>query len=678
MPNPLLSLSPLPYQLPPFDSISDDDYLPAFEAGLAEHRAEVEAIVANPEPPTFANTIEALERAGRTLGRVAATFFAVSAAASTPALDAVEASVAPTLTEHWDAIHLNPMLFARISAVWEERDGLTAEQRYLTEKYYTDAILAGAALTPEKRAALAEINARIATLSTTFDQNVAAEAADLAVVFDTAEELDGMDASELSAAAEAAATRGLPGKYVVPLVLFTGHPVLANLTNRESRERIMEASRARGNRSGAHDNRPVLLEIVRLRAERAAILGTDNHSAWVAADNTAKTPEAIAAMLERLAPAAARNVRAEATALAARASTDGVDEMRASDWAFYAEAERRETYQVDTAAMKPYFELNRVLTDGVFYAANRLYGLTFTERFELPTYHPDVRIWEVFEEDGTPVGLFLGDFYARDSKRGGAWMSALVDQCTLLGVDNPVVYNVWNVPKPAQGQPALLTFDEVETAFHEFGHALHGLLARVTYPSLAGTNVPRDFVEFPSQVNEVWMLWPEVLANYARHVDTGEPMPTEWVDALERARGFNQGFETAEYLQASLIDQAWHRLSPAGAARVTDIASFEAAALAAAGLDIPACPPRYASTYFHHVFAGGYDAGYYSYIWSEVLDADTVEWFRENGGLSRANGERFRETLLGVGGSMDPLDAYRRFRGRDAAIGPLLRRRGLE
>ena len=678
MSRPFSEPSSLPYQLPPFAEITEDDYLPACDEGFAEQIAEVAAITANPQPATFENTIAALERSGRTLARVAAVFYTVSSADSTERLDEIETVIAPRFAAHGDAITLNSALYERIRAVWSARHELDADERYLTEKYYDEATLAGAGLPAEQREVLSTINARLAALSAQFDQNLLADASELAVIFDNADELDGLDSGQLSAAAEAAAARGLDGKYVITLVLFTGHPTIASIRQRSSRERIMRASQARGARDGERDNRPLVREITRLRAERARLLGAPNHAAWVAADNTAKTPEAIAAMLDQLAPAAARNARAEADTLAERARRDGIDELASWDWAYYAEAERAETYAVDTAAMKPYFELSRVLTDGVFYAASRLYGLRFVERFDLPTYHDDVRVWEVFEEDGRPLGLFLGDYYARDSKRGGAWMNSLVDQSELLETPHAVVINTMNIPKPAAGEPTLLTFDEVETAFHEFGHALHGLLAHVTYPKAAGTSVDRDFVEFPSQVNEMWMLWPEVLANYARHIDTGEPLPTEWVQAIERARGFNQGFETVEYLAAALIDQAWHKLSPEGAARVTDVASFEAAALAAAGLDLPEVPPRYASTYFQHTFAGGYDAGYYSYIWSEVLDADTVEWFTENGGLTRANGEHFRATLLGVGGSADPMEAYRRFRGRDAQIGPLLRRRGLD
>ena len=457
---------------------------------------------------------------------------------------------------------------------------------------------------------------------------------------------------------------------MITLVLPTGHPFLSSLTNREVRERIMAASRARGNRGGDWDNSELVLEITRLRAERAELLGFESHAAWVIADETAKNPGNVAAMLNRLAIPAAKNAREEQADLEALAGHP----IEAHDWAYYSEKVRQAKYDVDESAMRPYFEAERVLQDGVFFAATKLYGVTFTERPDIVAYHPDVRVFEVKNDDGSPVGLYTLDLYTRDSKRGGAWMNSLISQSTLL--DHPVVVtNNLNVPKPAAGEPTLLTYDEVNTFFHEFGHALHGLFARVTYPKFAGTNTYRDFVEFPSQVNEMWMLWPEVLANYAVHHVTGEPMPQEFVDKIQASSAFNEGFATSEYLAAALLDQAWHALGSDAA--ITDVAAFEAEALRAAGLDNPAVPTRYSSTYFAHTFSGGYDAGYYSYIWSEVLDADTVEWFKENGGLTRANGDRFRQRLLGVGGSKDPLEAFRDFRGRDADIQPLLDRRGL-
>ncbi|AGW41581.1 hypothetical protein O159_15300 [Leifsonia xyli subsp. cynodontis DSM 46306] len=671
--NPFFAPSPLPYQLPPFAEIRDEHYRPAFERGFAEQLADVAAIAADPAPATFENTMLPLERSGQTLLRVADVFFNKSSADSTDFTNALEEEIAPLLSAHEDAIRLNPELSARISALYDQRDslGLDAESRYLIERYHTEFLLAGAGLNEDDKEKLRDLNQRLSILTTRFEKNLLADTNELAVVFDTAAELDGLGDGELSAAAEAARDRGLDGKYVVTLVLPTGHPWLANLRNRATRERIMAASRARATRGGEHDNRDLILEITRLRAERARLLGFDTHAALVTADETARSPEAVADMLGRLALPAARNAHAEQADLAEQS---GGEPVASWDWAYLTDKARHARYNVDFAAMRPYFEAERVLRDGVFFTANRLYGLGFQERPDLLAYHPEARVFEVRNEDGSGLGLYILDLYTRDSKRGGAWMNPLISQSGLLGTPTVVVNNL-NVPKPAAGEPTLLTYDETNTLFHEFGHALHGLFARVTYPKFAGTNVFRDFVEFPSQVNEMWMLWPEILANYAVHHLTGERMPQELVDRLHASQSFNEGFTTSEYLAAALLDQAWHTITASDT--VADVAAFEADALAKAGLDNPAVPPRYASTYFAHTFSGGYDAGYYSYIWSEVLDADTVEWFKENGGLSRENGERFRQRLLGVGGSKDPLEAYRDFRGRDAVIEPLLKRRGL-
>lgn len=676
-PNPFLAPSTLPYQLPPFAAIRDEHFRPAFELGMTEQLAEIEAITGTAGAPTFENTMLALERSGQTLQRVSHVFFNKSSADSNPATIALEEQIAPLLAAHSDAIRLNPALYARITALHDRLDelGLDDESRYLVERYHTEFTLAGAGLSHADKDKLRSLNSTLSTLTTRFEQNLLADSNDLAVVIDDVADLDGLSDGEVSAAAEAARARGLENGYLLSLVLPTGHPALASLRRRDVRERIMRASRARGIRGGEYDNCSLVVEITRLRAERAKLLGFDSHAAFVTADETAKTPENVAAMLESLAPAAARNARTEQADL--QALVDSGDEsygVQSWDWAFLSEQVRSERYAVDTAAMRPYFEADRVLVDGVFFAAAQLYGVRFAERSDLVAYHPDVRVFEVTEADGSPVGLYLLDLYTRDSKRGGAWMNPLIAQNALL--DQPtVVVNNLNVPKPAPGKPTLLSFDEVKTFFHEFGHALHGLFARVRYPRFAGTNVYRDFVEFPSQVNEMWMLWPEVLANYAVHHETGERMPQDLVDSIRRSSSFNEGFLTSEYLAAALLDQAWHRL-PAGAV-VDDVARFERDALATAGLDNPAVPSRYSSTYFAHTFSGGYDAGYYSYIWSEVLDADAVEWFTENGGLTRENGDRFRSMVLGVGGSQDPLEAYREFRGRDARIEPLLVRRGL-
>jgi peptidyl-dipeptidase Dcp len=674
MTNPFFAPSELPFGLPPFADITDDDYRPAFDRGFEEHLAEIEAVASDSDPATFENTMLPLERGGQILERVSYVFFNKSSADSTDFTNALEEEMAPLLAAHADAIRLNPKLYERIQSLYSRRSslGLDPESIYLIERYYDEFTVAGAGLSDEDKTTLRDYNQKLASLGTKFEKNLLADTNELAVVVDDVAQLDGLGAGEISAAAEAAKERGLEGKYLITLVLPTGHPYLDSLTDRALREKIMTASRSRSSRGGDNDNRAIVLEITRIRAKRAALLGFPNHAAVVTSDETAKTPEAVDAMLRKLSTPAARNAKAEQKDL--QDTIGKVFELQSWDWALYTEKVRKAKYDVDTSEMRPYFEAERVLQDGVFFAATKVYGITFTERTDLIGYHPDVRLFEVSNEDGSPVGLFLYDLYTRDSKRGGAWMNPLISQSTLLRYPTTVVNN-HNVPKPAAGEPTLLTYDEVNTLFHEFGHALHGLFAQVTYPKFAGTNVFRDFVEFPSQVNEMWMLWPEILANYAVHHETGEAMPQEFVDKLQASSAFNEGFKTSEYLTAALLDQAWHRISADTV--VADVEKFEADAIASFGLDNPAVPSRYSSAYFAHTFAGGYDAGYYSYIWSEVLDADTVEWFKENGGLTRANGDRFRRRLLGVGGSKDPLEAYRDFRGRDADIQPLLNRRGL-
>lgn len=676
--NPLLQPSPLPYGLPDYPAIRPEHYLPAFQAGFDEQLREIQRITMVRSMPTFENTLEALERSGELLDRVAHVFYTVSSADATPEIQEIDEQLAPLMAAHQDAITLDGALYWRIRQVYEQRDALhlDAEQRYLVERYHREMTHAGAGLHDEAKTRLTALNQRLSTLTNTFERNLLNDTNDLAVVFDSAAELEGLSSGELSAATRAAADRGLEGKFLITLPLFTGHPALAQLRVRESRRRIMTASLARASRGNANDNRAVLTEIVRLRAERAVLLGYESHAAYVTADETAGTPDAVEQMLRRLAGPAARNAREERAAL--QAIVDETEPapfaVEAHDWAFYTERVRTARYDIDSSALRPWFEAERVLQDGVFYAATRLYGVTFAEREDLVAYHPGARVFEVRNADGSPVGLYVLDLYTRDSKRGGAWMNAIVSQSRLRGTA-PVVVNNLNVPLPGDGEPTLLTLDEVTTLFHEFGHALHGLFARVTYPHFAGTNVFRDFVEFPSQVNEMWILWPEVLDNYARHHETGAPLDPAVVERLRATETFDQEHATSEYLAAAWLDQAWHRLGTD--AKVIDVAAFEAAALADIGLDDPAVPTRYSSTYFAHVFSGGYSAGYYSYIWSEVLDADTVEWFRDNGGLTRGNGDRFRERLLGVGGSKDPLAAYRDFRGRDAEIEPLLKRRGL-
>jgi peptidyl-dipeptidase Dcp len=673
MTNPFFTASTLPFGLPPFAEIADEHYRPGFDKGFTEQLAEIERIVANADAPTFENTFLPLERSGRVLDRVSAVFYNQSSADSSEFTNDLEEEIAPLYAAHHDAILLDARLFTRIDAVYRQLDALDLdpESRYLVERYHAEFTIAGAGLSDEDKQTLRDLNTRLSSLTTRFEKNLLADTNDLAIVVDDVAELDGLGAGEISAAAQAAAERGLEGKYLLTLVLPTGHPYLSSLTDRGVRERIMTASRSRGGRDNEFDNRELVLQITALRAERARLLGFDSHAAYVTADQTAKTPQNVFDMLGGLAPVAARNARAEQKQL--QTLTD--EPIEAWDWAFYSEKVRKATFDVDTAAMRPYFEAERALHDGVFFAATRLYGITFAERSDLVAYHPDTRVFEVTDADGSPLGLYVYDLYTRDSKRGGAWMNPLISQSSLLGTPTVVVNNL-NVPKPAPGSPTLLSYDELTTLFHEFGHALHGLFARVTYPKFAGTNVFRDFVEFPSQVNEMWMLWPEVLENYAVHFETGEPMPRELVDKVHASSAFNEGFLTSEYLAAALLDQAWHALSADES--VSDVAEFESAALARVGLDNRAVPTRYSSTYFAHTFSGGYDAGYYSYIWSEVLDAETVGWFEENGGLTRENGDRFRSLVLGVGGSKDPLEAFRQFRGRDAELGPLLRRRGLE
>ncbi|TFV62385.1 UNVERIFIED_ORG: M3 family peptidase [Bacillus sp. AZ43] len=671
--NPLRDVSELPFRLPPFADITAEHCREALLAGMAEQRAEVAAIAGSDEPPTFDNTVVALERSGELLGRAWSVFGNLTSSVSTPRLREIEREVAPLEAAHSDAIHLDPALFARIDAVHGARHdaGLDDEAVRLVERYHLDFVLAGAQLDEAGRARLTELNQELSTLSTTFGQNLQLATEAAAVRVAARDELDGLSEEEIAAAAAAAADRGVEG-YVIALLLPSGQPVLAKLRNRELRRRVFEASLSRAS-AGEHDNGPVAVRIARLRAERARLLGFDTHADLVLADSTARTTAEVDAMLASMVPASVANADAEAEVLREAAARDGV-ELAAWDWAFYSEQVRAERYAVDTAALRPYFELDRVLVDGVFHAAELLYGYRFTPRPDLRGYHPDVRVWEVSDAAGDAVGLYLGDFFAREGKRGGAWMSSFVRQSRLLGTA-PVVVNNLNVSRAPAGQPTLLTLDEVNTLFHEFGHALHGLSSTVTYPRFSGTAVPRDFVEFPSQVNEMWALWPEVLAHYARHVETGEPLAADVVRAIDAAQLWGEGFATLEYLAATLLDQAWHRITPDTV--IEDPIAFERQALADAGVASELVPPRYRTTYFQHVFAGGYSAGYYSYIWSEVLDADTVEWFKENGGLRRENGDAFRTKLLAVGGSVDPLAAFRAVRGRDADPGPLLRRRGL-
>ncbi|HET9948116.1 MAG TPA: M3 family metallopeptidase [Longimicrobiales bacterium] len=676
--NPFFRESPLPLGLPEFDLIRNEHFAPAFERGMAEQLAEVEAIASSPEPPTFENTLVALQRSGRVLARVSAVFDNLVAAHTDDGKEALRTELAPKLSAHTDAIRLNPELFGRIRSVHERLDELELgpEDRRLVERTYQDFVRAGALLSEADKERLRAINAELAGLATRFSQNVLAEVNDVAVVVDTREELAGLSDAEIAAAAREAEERGLTGRFVLPLLNTSGQPVLARLENRELRRRIHETSLARGSRGGPWDNREIASRMVRLRAERARLLGYPSHAAWVQENQTARTPEAVGDLLAQLTPPAVRNALREAERLQEVIDAEGGGfELEAWDWAYHTEKVRRAEYDFDEGELRPYFELGSVLERGVFFAANRLYGITFEERTDLPLYHPDVRLFEVHDADGSLLALFLFDPYARPSKRGGAWMSHYVRQSNLLG-DRPVVAVHTNVPKPNEGDPTLLTLDEVTTIFHEFGHALHGFFSDVAYPRFAGTSVPRDFVEFPSQVNEMWATWPEVLASYAVHYETGEPMPSELLDKVLALETFNQGFATTEYLEAAIVDQALHRLAPEEVPGAEEILAFEADALRAAGAYLEDVPPRYRVPYFSHIFSN-YDAAYYSYIWSEVLDADAVEWFRENGGLRRENGDHFRATLLSRGGSADEMTLYRAFRGRDPRVEPLLERRGL-
>jgi len=676
--NPFSKESTLPYHLPPFDKIKDEHFQAALEQGIAEEEKEAEAIAQQKEKPTFENTIVALEKMGQLLDRARRTFSNFTAANTNPTLQKIEKEMAPKFAAHTDEIRLNGQLFARIEALYDQREtsGLDPESQWLLERYYKDFVRAGAKLSDSEKTRLKALNAELATLQTNFDQNVLKEKNAASIVVDDRADLAGLSDNEIAAAAAAAKADGKEGKFVIRLMNTTGQPSLASLQNRALREKIMKTSLERNNNGGEWDNREIVNKTAKLRAERAALLGYASHAAYQLEDQTAKDVPTVNKLLADLAPAAVANAKREGADMQTIIDQEKGDfPLAACDWDFYSEKVRKARYAFDESELKPYFELNHVITDGVFYAATKLYGITFKERKDLPVYLPDVRIWEVFDTDGKQLALFIGDYYARPSKRGGAWMNQYVPQSTLLGT-KPVVANHLNIPKPPSGEPTLLTYDEVRTAFHEFGHALHGMFSNVKYPRFSGTSVPRDFVEYPSQVNEMWATWPEILKNYAKHYKTGAPMPTELLDKMQAAEKFNQGFKTTEYLAASLLDQAWYQLKPEQIP--ADTLAFEADALKKAGVDYAPVPPRYRSTYFSHVFSGGYSAGYYSYLWSEVLDADSVDWFKEHGGLSRENGDHFRKTLLSRGGSNEAMTLFRNFTGGDPDVGPLLKRRGLD
>jgi peptidyl-dipeptidase Dcp len=671
--NPFLKRSALPYEIPPFAEIAESHYLEAFYAGTEEQMNEIAEILANPSI-SFENTIVPLEMSGQSLSRMLNVFYNKSSSDTNDQIDAIEAEIAPKLAAHSDAIRLNPQLFARIKHLVDSKPQLDDESSWLLQRYYKDFLQAGAALSENAREEVKKINEELSLLETQFSKNLLADTNDLAVFVDDVSELEGLSENEIAACRAAAQARGIQDRWMIGMVNFTGHPLLASLRNRELRQKIMANSLQKGLRNNEFDTQKILLRMVELRARRAKLFGLNSHAEYVLQEQTAGHPDRVHAMLRKIAPAAVANARREAADIESIIAQGANHELASWDWDFYTEQVRADKYELDTSAMRPYFELERVLNDGVFFAAEKLYGMKFKPRPDLITYHPEARAFEVFNEDGSPIGLYIGDFYTRDSKRGGAWMNSLVDQNHLLN-QMPVVVNNMNIPKPPAGEPTLLTYDETTTLFHEFGHAIHGLLSNVKYPRFSGTSVQRDFVEFPSQVNEMWILWPEVLDNYARHYQTGERLPQSWVDKLHESSAFNEGHATTSYLAAAVLDLAWHSLADVSA--INDVAAFESKAISDYGLNFDPVPTRYRSTYFSHIFAGGYSAGYYGYIWSEVLDADTVDWFKSNGGLTRANGDHFRKTLMSRGGSLDSLQMFRNFRGRDAEIEPLLRRRGL-
>jgi peptidyl-dipeptidase Dcp len=676
--NPFFSASTLPFQAPPFDKIKDSDYQPAIEEGMKREIAEIEEIANNADAPTFANTIEAMERSGELLGRVNRVFSALTQSNTNDTIKKVEADVNPKLAAHRDAIYLNPKLFARVKAIYDQRGSLKLdpEATYLVQRYYKRFVRAGAQLSETDKTALRTLNQEEAKLTTQFRTRVQADTNASAVVVDDKAQLDGLSEGDIAAAAQAAKDRGLTGKWVLALQNTTRQPIVTAMTDRALRERVLKASMDRGNHGGENDTRAIVTRLAQLRAQRAKLLGYPTYAAYVLDDQMAKTPENAMKLLTDLVPAATAKARGEASKMQKLVEAEkGGFELGPADWEFYAEKVRKAEYDLDESQVKPYLELDRVLRDGAFFAANKLYGLTFKERTDIPVYHPDVRVFEVTDVDGSPLALFYADYFARPSKRGGAWMDTFVDQDALAGT-KPVVFNVCNFTKPAAGQPALLTWDYATTLFHEFGHALHGMFSNVKYPSISGTSVPRDFVEFPSQFNEHWALEPSVFANFAKHYQTGEPMPQALVEKIKKSSTFNQGYDTTEYLAAALLDMAWHTQKVDAPQQNVD--TFEPAALKRFNIALAQVPPRYRTTYFSHIWGGSYAAGYYAYMWSEVLDHDAYYWFKEHGGMTRENGQRFRDMVLSRGQTQDVASLYRAFRGRDPIVEPLLIERGLK
>jgi peptidyl-dipeptidase Dcp len=676
--NPLFVESALPFHAPPFDLIRNEHYQPALEEGMRRQLAEIDAIAKQTQAPTFDNTITAMERSGALRDRAEKAFSAVFAANTNDTLQKVQDIISPKLAAHRDAIFLNDQLYQRVKSIYDRREGssLTAEQKVLVEKYNRDFVRAGAQLSEPDKVRMRALNQELSKLSTDFGNKLLAGTKAGALVVDRQSDLEGLTDAEIATAAEAAKQRGLTGKWVLPLQNTTQQPAQASLRNRAVRQRLFEQSTLRTSRGDSTDTKDVITRTAQLRAEKAGLLGYPTWAAYRLAAEGAKTPENAIKLLTDLVPPATARARREVADMQALIDKQGGGfKLQPWDYQYYAEQVRKAKYDLDENQIKPYFELNSVLQNGVFFAASKLYGITFKERHDIPVYHPDVRVFEVFEADGRPLALFYVDYFKRDNKQGGAWMDALVDQSGLTGW-KPVVFNVANFTKPTAGQPALLTYDDVSTMFHEFGHALHGMFSNVQYPLLSGANVPRDFVEFPSQFNENWALEPTVLANYAKHYQTGAPMPQTLVDKIKQTRTFNQGFEVTEILEASLLDLVWHTL-PAGAA-TPNVDTFEADALRKYNVAVAEIPPRYRSTYFRHIFASeGYSAGYYAYTWSEVLDHDAYAWFTEHGGLTRENGNRYRSMVLSRGATEDAATIYRNFRGRDPKVDALLEVRGL-
>lgn len=675
--NPLFSVSTLPFQAPRFDQIKDSDYAPAFEKGMVDHLREIQEIADSRAAPDFENTIVAMERSGRLLDRVGETFFAVYQANGDDALNGVQSAEAPRLSQHWDSVYLNARLFQRVKTLYDRRATLSLndEQAMLLEVYYQQFVHAGALLSAPDKRRLEALNTRISTLETLYAQKLVASARDAALVVDSAQALAGLDAGEVASASKAAEARKLTGKWVMPLQNTTQQPALSSLNRRETRQTLFQQSWTRAEKGDANDTRAIISELARLRAQKAALFGYPDFASYTLYDQMARTPQAVETFMRKLVPATAAAQKREAAVLQTAMRKDGEDlTLRPWDWAYYSEQVRREKYDLNQDEVKPYFELGTVLRDGVFYAANQLYGITFRQRSDIPVYNPDVMVFEVTDQDGSPLGLMYFDYFKRDNKFGGAWMTNMVGQSSLLGT-RPVICNVANFTKAAPGQPQLITSSDVTTMFHEFGHALHGLFASQTYPMLSGTSVARDFVEFPSQFNENWATDPKVLAHYARHYKTGAAMPEALAAKIRKSAHFNQGFALGEVVAAAQLDMKWHALP--GTAPRQDVDAFEARALAETGLDVTDVPPRYRSSYFLHIWGNGYAAGYYAYLWTEMLDQDAFSWFQQHGGLTRANGQRFRDMILSRGHTMDYGPMFRAFYGKDPDIGPMLDHRGL-